>query len=74
MLHKQHGKEKLMVSDYTRYHRESTLLMTSSLVNSKDGAVFAMLFIFKTARKAGGLQILRCHGFTVVNHRFTRDD
>jgi hypothetical protein len=44
MLHKQHGKEKVMVLRYTQYHSESIIFWVSPLLDSKDGIDFAMLF------------------------------
>jgi hypothetical protein len=41
MLHKQHGKEKVMVLRYTQYHSESTIFWVAPLVDSKDGIYFA---------------------------------
>ncbi len=44
MLHKQHGKEKIVVLRYTQYHSENTNYWMPLLVDSKDGFDFAMLF------------------------------
>jgi hypothetical protein len=73
MLHKQHGKEKVMVLRSTQFHRENTIFWMSPLVDSKDEVDFAMLFTLKTTRKAGGLQILCCQGFAVAEYGFTLD-
>jgi hypothetical protein len=45
----------------------------SSSVYSKDGVDFTLLFTLKTARKAGGLQILRCQGIAVGYYGFNLD-
>jgi len=44
MLHKQHGKEKVMVLCYTQYHSERTIFWISPLVDSEFGVNFAILF------------------------------
>ena len=46
-----------MVRNYYQYHSKMTNSWIPPLVNSKDGADFAMLFTLETTRKAGGLQI-----------------
>jgi len=41
MLHKQHGKDKLMVLYCIRCHSESTIFWISPFVDSKDGVDIA---------------------------------
>jgi len=68
-----------MVGNYNQYHSKTTNFRMSSLVNSKAGIDFAMLFTLwaslsattQQVGKAGGLQILRCQGIAVPRTRGT---
>ncbi len=54
MLHEQHGQESVVIRYYTRYHRCKHHFVKLSLVNSEDGADFAVLF---TLREKGKIPI-----------------
>jgi hypothetical protein len=68
MLHKQHGKVKVMVPFYTKYHRESTILWISQFVDSKDGIDFAMLLTLRESRRASDPVLSRIRGSRVQLH------
>ena len=70
MLHKQHGKEYIMVRYDTRYHSESIIFWISPFVNSRMGSILQCCLPFG---KAGGLQILCCQGIAVTHYSFTLD-
>ena len=59
MLHKQSGKEYLMVRYDTRYHSESIIFWISPFVNSKDGVDFAMLFTLRESRRTSDSALLK---------------
>ena len=65
MLHKQHGKEKLIVLYYAQYHSESTILWISPLVDLKDGVEFAMLFTLWESRRTSDPVLSRDRGSRV---------
>jgi hypothetical protein len=52
-LHKQHGKEYIIVFTYEQYCIKNMASRMQFVVNSKDGIDFAMLFTLETTRKAG---------------------
>ena len=68
MLHKQHGKEKLMVRYYIRYSSEGTTSWISLLVKSKDGVDFAMLFTLRESRKTPDPVLSRVRGSRLQRH------
>ena len=67
-LHKQHGKEELMVCYYNRYHGVNVILWISLLVNSKDKVEFAMLFTLLESRKTSGPVLSRDRGNLLQLH------
>jgi hypothetical protein len=68
MLHKQHGKEKLMVIYYNQYNSENTIFWISPLVVSKDGVDFAMLFTLRESRRISDPALSRVRGNRVQLH------
>jgi hypothetical protein len=68
MLHKQHGKEKLMVQDYTQFNNDSTIFWISPLVDSNDGVDFAMLFTLRESRRTSDPVLSRVRGSRVQHH------
>jgi len=68
MLHKQHGKEWLMVCYHIRYHSTDNILWISPLVNSKDGVDFAMLFTLRESRRTSDPVLSRIRGKRLQLH------
>ena len=68
MLHKQSGKEYLMVRYDTRYHSESIIFWIPPLVNSKDGVDFAMLYTLRESRRTSDPVLSKIRGKRLQLH------
>jgi hypothetical protein len=62
MLHKQLGKEYLMVCYNMRYHVGSRIFWISPFVNSKYGIDFAILFTLRESRRTSDPVLSRDRG------------
>ncbi len=82
VLHKQHGKRKLIVCYYDHFHSEDTIFLDTSNSEFKEWGrfchvVYPVGFALRATTqhdgKAGGLQILCCQGINVTDYNFNLD-